>query len=572
MIEKNETDQPLFSEKIKDEPIGMKDFPSWKILIADDEEEVHTLTKMVLSDYSFDGKGVEFLSAFSGDETKQLIQENPDTAIILLDVVMETDYAGLDVVRHIRKELRNSIVQIVLRTGQSGQAPEQKVIVEYGINDYKSKVELTSQKLFTTVTALLRTYQLSFSFNELNQKLKEELNEREIAEKALKESETRYRILAETTREIIITYDLDEKITYMNKAGFELGDYKEKDIIGMRIQDILDVGKSESLDSDKENYFYNSKFIKSSGDSIAVEVTSSILKKQNVSTGMLVTARDITAKIRAEEQAKIRQEQLFQASKMASLGTLVSGVAHEINNPITSVMLNAPILEKVWDSIIPILDRSCQSDGDFLVGNMKYSQLRERVPILLSDIAEGANRVKGIVSDLKDFARQSPSELSDMVDINRAVNKAITLVKNLIKKSTSDFSVEHTENLPVFKGNTQRIEQVVINLLVNACHALQNSKQPIKVITRKDDASAALLIEVIDQGIGMPPEVLRRIKDPFFTTKRDSGGTGLGLSISERIIQDHGGKMEFISTASQGTTVRVILPLSSTNKEKSEVK
>ncbi len=562
VLENSHNDKPLLQEDISNGTASKKETSLWKIIIADDQEEVHTLTKMVLSDFTYEGRGLEFLSAYSGQETKRIVLEHQDTAIILLDVVMETDHAGLDVVHYIRKDLKNDIVQIVLRTGQSGRAPEQQVIVEYGINDYKSKVELTSQKLFTMVTALLRTYKLSSSFSQLNRKLQKELIERKIAEKALKESETRYRILAETTREIIITYDSEEKITYMNKAGFELGGYKETEILGENIASILE---AESTYDDKDGYVYNASFLIKSKESIPVEVTSSLLKKQGELTGTLVTARDITAKIQAKEQARLRQEQLFQAAKMASLGTLVSGVAHEINNPITSVMLNAPILGKVWSSVTPLLDKICKEEGDFHVGNMSYSQLRERVPVLLSDIEDGAMRVKGIVGDLKDFARQTPSEMNDVVDINTAVSKAIVLVKNLIKKSTNHFSVDYGDNLPQFKGNAQRVEQVVINLLVNSCQALKDSEQSLKVTTGHNKKSSKLVVEVRDKGAGMPPEVLKRIKDPFFTTKRDDGGTGLGLSISDRIIQDHNGTIEFSSQSNKGTTVKVSLPITSNN-------
>lgn len=131
---------------------------AWKIIIADDESEVHNVTRMVLSDYEFDGYPVEFLSAYSAAETKELLKQHPDTAIILLDVVMETDDAGLQLARQIRQELENQFVRIILRTGQPGKAPERDVIVDYDINEYKEKTELTVQKLFTTITSALRSY------------------------------------------------------------------------------------------------------------------------------------------------------------------------------------------------------------------------------------------------------------------------------------------------------------------------------------------------------------------------------------------------------------------------------
>ncbi|MFO8082736.1 MAG: cache domain-containing protein [Desulfobacterales bacterium] len=266
-------------------------------------------------------------------------------------------------------------------------------------------------------------------------------------------------------------------------------------------------------------------------------------------------------RLKAEKQSKIQQEQIFQAAKMTSLGTLVSGVAHEINNPITSVMLNTPVIKKVWQSIEPVLQKHCQENGDFKVGNMNYSQLHTRMPILIEDIAEGAKRVKAIVNDLKNYARQSPPEMNDSVDINTAVKKSAGLVANLIKKSTNHFSMECENGLPTFKGNSQRIEQVIINLLVNACQALTSNSQPILISTFYDEPNQSICIRITDYGKGMPKETLDRITDPFYTTKREEGGTGLGLSICDKIIKDHGGSMIFESELGKGTTANVSIPL-----------
>ncbi len=130
----------------------------WKVLIVDDDDEVHNITKIVLSEFTFDGRGIQFLSAYSGQEARQVIMQNPDTAVILLDVVMETPDSGLRVASYIREELKNNFVRIILRTGQPGSAPEEKVIREYDINDYKEKTELTYGKLYTTITTALRSY------------------------------------------------------------------------------------------------------------------------------------------------------------------------------------------------------------------------------------------------------------------------------------------------------------------------------------------------------------------------------------------------------------------------------
>src|SRR5919108_4563629 len=133
--------------------------PRWKIAVIDDEPAVHDGTRFALSDYRLNGQSLEILSAYSAAEGRELMRRHADVAVVLLDVIMETDTAGLSLVEFIRKELKNETVRIILRTGQPGQAPERRVIVDYDINDHKTKTELTADKLFTALTAALRSYQ-----------------------------------------------------------------------------------------------------------------------------------------------------------------------------------------------------------------------------------------------------------------------------------------------------------------------------------------------------------------------------------------------------------------------------
>ena len=133
--------------------------PRWKIAVIDDEPAVHDGTRFALHDYRLNGQGLEILSAYSAAEGRELMRNHPDVAVVLLDVIMESDTAGLGLVEFIRKELKNETVRIILRTGQPGQAPERRVIVDYDINDYKAKTELTADKLFTALTAALRSHQ-----------------------------------------------------------------------------------------------------------------------------------------------------------------------------------------------------------------------------------------------------------------------------------------------------------------------------------------------------------------------------------------------------------------------------
>lgn len=160
----------LFSNEQPVEVVN-EDQGTWKVLIVDDEPEVHAVTCLALSDFKFQNKRLEFISAYSGAEARKLIVEHPDAAIILLDVVMETDDAGLQVAQFIRETAKNNHIRIILRTGQPGQAPERQVIVNYDINDYKSKTELTAQKLFTVMMASLRSYRDIISIEQSRQGL-----------------------------------------------------------------------------------------------------------------------------------------------------------------------------------------------------------------------------------------------------------------------------------------------------------------------------------------------------------------------------------------------------------------
>ncbi len=174
-----------------DSSISNKDLPQkFKLLIVDDEKEIHVMTKLVLSDYSFKNATLQFLSAYSAKEAKTLIREHPDAACILLDVVMEKKDSGLEVTRYIREKEKNDKIRIILRTGQPGKAPENDIILNYDINDYKEKTELTTQKLFTTITTALRSYTHLVELEKKNQLIAEKNNQLndEVARRIVAES------------------------------------------------------------------------------------------------------------------------------------------------------------------------------------------------------------------------------------------------------------------------------------------------------------------------------------------------------------------------------------------------
>jgi polar amino acid transport system substrate-binding protein len=300
--------------------------------------------------------------------------------------------------------------------------------------------------------------------------------------------------------------------------------------------------------------------IQKDGTKIYLDTSVSLMRDQDGNpVGFRGVTRDVTERKRAEEWAKLQQLQLMRADKMVALGMLVSGVAHEINNPNNFIMLNAPILLEAWKDAMPILEKYYEENGDFILGGMKYSEMRSKYPEMFSGISDGANRIKQIVDDLKDYVREEDIDLTQSVDINAVIESAISLVSNMINKCTKYFYTDYGHNLPLVKGNFQRLEQVIINLIQNACQALPHAEKGIAVSTVFGNEANQIVIRLQDEGIGIPSDIRPHITDPLFTTK--PGGVGLGLSISSNIIEEHGGTLDFTSETDKGTTAEIILPI-----------
>lgn len=261
------------------------------------------------------------------------------------------------------------------------------------------------------------------------------------------------------------------------------------------------------------------------------------------------------------DELRQQQLQLIQADKMTSLGILVSGVAHEINNPCSFLLFNLPIVHDACRDSREILEAHYQAHGDFEYGGLAYSRMRDEIPLILDGMHEGAQRIRRIVGDLKDFARQGDADLNESLDLNEVVTKAVRLVDKSIHSATDRFETEFAPALPAVRGNSQRIEQVVINLILNACQALDGPGQGIFLRTYQAPAANRVILEVRDQGRGIDPASKSRLTDPFFTTRRESGGTGLGLSVSAGIVHEHGGTLTFDSSPGQGTCVTLSLPV-----------
>lgn len=406
-----------------------------------------------------------------------------------------------------------------------------------------------------------RTLELS----EANKALKNQILEKENFEKALRESEEKYRNFVERANDGILVIQ-DWVIRYANPRMTQMLGMKEGSLFGNALIDIIP--ESERSKFKKK---YTAMLTNRSSDKMMetrlrgerspdVEINSGLIVFEGRPADFVIV-REVTERKRAERDERLRREQLIQTDKLAALGTLVSGVAHEINNPNNAIMLNTPILADVWKDAAPVFEEYHKHYGDFMLAGMPYSLVKGYARDLIHDMAKSSERIKTIVEDLKNFARPNPFDLTEDVDINQVIEQAVKLITNLIRKSTDAFHVEYNPEAPLIRGNFQRLEQVMVNLIQNACHALTDKSQAVLVSVDVIEKNLGIIVRVRDEGSGIEPDQLKRITDPFFTTKRDRGGTGLGLSVSLSIVKDHGGDLSFDSYPAKGTEVRLRLPL-----------
>jgi PAS domain S-box-containing protein len=373
----------------------------------------------------------------------------------------------------------------------------------------------------------------------------------------------------EATANAIVIAGFGGEIIWVNPAFTKLSGYSNDEVLYGNMN-ILKSGRQDAgfyktmWQTIKSGSVWHGELInrRKDGTIYPEELTITPVKNQKEEiTYFIAVKQDITERKRNEEQARLHQEQLIQADKMVALGTLVSGVAHEINNPNNFIMLNTPMLRKIWENLIPALDKYYEENGDFTVTNIKYSLLKEKFPRMCQNILEGSQRIKRIVEDLKKFAQKTPADIFEPVDINSVINSSVTLLENSIKKATDNFKADLAKDIPNTIANFQYLEQIVINLIQNSCQALPDKSKGVFVSTEYLKEEDCIQITVRDEGSGIREEDMLHITDPFFTTKRERGGTGLGLSISSKIIKDLGGRLEFTSLLNNGTTAKIILPI-----------
>ena len=384
-------------------------------------------------------------------------------------------------------------------------------------------------------------------------------------ENKLHESERRFRQIAEHVSDgFWVADEPTQRLIYSNPAldamyGIPLNGKASNDLIALVHPDDRETMKKDRLGN--KNYESTYRIKKLDGSERWLQTNGfTVVDSQEKTIRQVGITRDVTERRLAAMEAERTREQMIQTDKMVTLGVLVSGVAHEINNPNNYLMLNAKIIDQAWNDVLPILENYHEKNPGFKIANLDYGKARVLLPDIIKGFSDGTQRIKRIVESLRNYARKDTDGLNQEVDLNAVVESALVLLSDMLLKSTDNFQKNIDANLPKIKGNASQIEQVVINLLTNACHALNNRSQKILLSTREGKNGVAL--EIVDHGYGISQENMDKIFDPFFTTKRESGGTGLGLSISKNIMQNHGGTIEIQSETGKGTVVTLRFPAS----------
>ncbi len=272
--------------------------------------------------------------------------------------------------------------------------------------------------------------------------------------------------------------------------------------------------------------------------------------------------QDVTEDKRIRQEAELRLQQMIQSHKLTALGEVVAGVAHEINNPISFISYNIPMLEQIWDTIDPLLAEAGVAHPEWKRKGLDYSEVSASMREIIAAFQAASARISRVVTSLKEFAISDDTAQKKPVKIAEIIQGALTIVASQVRKTVSQINQNIEENLPQFQGYPQRIEQVIANLLINAHQSIPaGRKGRISISAHMIERLGAVLIEIEDNGKGMERAVLDKIFNPFFTTRRDSGGTGLGLSISYGLVKEHSGTIGILSRPGLGSRFSIYLPV-----------
>jgi len=503
----------------------------WKVLLVDDAPDMHAVLTLTLDSFEVEGAGLKVLHASSAEEARLRLAEHADLALILLDVVMETRHAGLDLVRFIREEMGNRTVQIVLVTGQPGEAPQREVITNYEINGYLLKSDLNSDRLFVTVHSGVRTYKAIRDLETRQEQLR-------IAQEKLAGERTLKTAIVESSDDAIIAKTLDGMITSWNQGAERMFGYAEAEMLGRPVTRIIPADRLEeeeavlaAIRNGESIQHYETERSHRDGRLIPISLTVSPIK-DSIGTviGASKIARDISLSKVAEAERIRLLAQLAQVQRLESLGILAAGVAHNLNNILALVMGTASLRQPVA--------------GD--------PEDREAFAAIGQVCVRGREVLKSMIQFGKPGQPdQVPFELRAILgEIRQLLGNTTGNTFRIVEAGAGD---------PLWmEGDGSAISQVVLNLCLNAVDAMPGGGEIILDTARSTGQWVELA--VVDHGVGMAPEVLAHALEPFFTTKGAGRGTGLGLSMAYGAVTAHGGTLGLASEPGRGTTVSLRFP------------
>jgi PAS domain S-box-containing protein len=272
--------------------------------------------------------------------------------------------------------------------------------------------------------------------------------------------------------------------------------------------------------------------------------------------------QDVTEEKRILQESNTRLQQVIQAHKLASLGEIVAGVVHEINNPNSFIAYNIPLLEEIWKLCEPVVADYAAANPGWGRRDVSYEELRNDMAEIINAFRIGSDRINRVVSNLKDFSRIEEGAQAKPVSVNDVIEKTLMIVGGQIRRSVSKLDFDLGGDLPQVQGHFQKLEQVMANILVNAHQAIPDKEKGwIRISTRYIQRLGSAVVTIEDNGGGMTRPVIDRLFEPFFTTRRDTGGTGLGLSVSYGLIQEHQGVIGALSRPGIGSRFTVFLPV-----------
>ncbi|MFK8067403.1 MAG: ATP-binding protein [Gammaproteobacteria bacterium] len=390
------------------------------------------------------------------------------------------------------------------------------------------------------------------------------------ADRALIKAKDKFYKAFHASPDVIVFTSLNKSgnIIAINNNALKTFGYSEEDLVGRDILDIKIWESSKARDVLLEKVKRQIKVtnhitdLRSKDGTLMTFSISCVAIEIQTEKGMMFIARDITKQKQLEKITRDQELQLLQADKMSSLGLMVSGMAHEVNNPNNLIQINSTLLGDMWPDVRRMLDEHVKNSDqpEIKLAGLPYEEMRETIPELIDSIHNGSKRIQSIVENLKNFSRRGDKQEFEKVDLNNIVRLACSLIRPQINKKTNLLALTLSEGLPFINGHSQQLEQVIINLVINALDSLTSRNQNVIIKTNYNRVTNRVELHILDQGCGISSKDLPFIFDPFFTTKLDDGGTGLGLAVSYNLIKAHGGTLTVKSHFSSGTEFLISLP------------